>query len=527
MKPAGYRVTGETDDAAAERVDRTDECLVHKVEVPGQLLCAAAQTQRLGQPVGQRGEPGYVSEQSAACRALGKVHASGERPAPIQRQVSSLVLGLSNRWVRVPGRHFVDSTALERRWNGPVLKLRQTSVQVHLTEGGQGMPVESDPRLPSERKTAMRRLLAVLTLALFTLPAAAQEVEQAIDRLNELGLQHRNAPFDADAIADVQSLRIPREALAQFTDDDVRHLLVMPRLGSLTMDGPSGLTAAGLEQLSGIENLWSLSMRNANLKDEDVATVAALSGLKTLDLGLNRDLGDGALKVIAELPALETLTLDTTAVSDNGVARLAGHQQLRRLNLLQTAITDAAFTHLGQIPSLQNLNVSSTAVTGSGFGALANLSALEEIALRGTSLTDEAVETLSGITSLQRLFIWDSGITDAAVPHLAKLPNLKTLYLDDNEITDSGLQALAGHSNLSILWLSGTAVTDDGLVALTDIELENVMLNNTAVTDVGLLTLASIPSLRNISVRNAGATDAGIEAALAMPGRNERLQIRR
>ena len=113
------------------------------------------------------------------------------------------------------------------------------------------------------------------------------------------------------------------------------------------------------------------------------------------------------------------------------------------------------------------------------------------------------------------------------VNHLAKLPNLKTLYLDDNEITDSGLQALAGHTNLSILWLSGTAVTDAGLVALTDIKLENVMLNNTAVTDAGLLTLASIPSLRNISVRNAATTDAGVEAALAVPGRNERLQIRR
>jgi hypothetical protein len=47
------------------------------------------------------------------------------------------------------------------------------------------------------------------------------------------------------------------------------------------------------------------------------------------------------------------------------------------------------------------------------------------------------------------------------------------------------------------------------------------------VTDAGLKLLAAIPTLRTIEVRNTAVTEAGVEEAMAVEGRNERLQIRR
>ena len=52
------------------------------------------------------------------------------------------------------------------------------------------------------------------------------------------------------------------------------------------------------------------------------------------------------------------------------------------------------------------------------------------------------------------------------------------------------------------------------------------MINKTDVGDAGLLVLAGIPSLTNIGARDRQVSAAGIEAALAVEGRNDRLQIR-
>lgn len=201
-------------------------------------------------------------------------------------------------------------------------------------------------------------ILAIgLTALAFSTPAFAQTDEEAIARLNELGLEFRNAPFDAEALAEIQTMRIPREALEALTDTDLRHLTRMPRLGHLELAAGDALTPDGLAVLAGVENLWSLSFRGGNLTDAHIAALSDIEGLRRLDLALNRNIGDDALAHIAAHETLRSLTLDSTAVTDDGIAALAGHPALEQLSLTQTDITDAAFEPLGTIATLKRQRV--------------------------------------------------------------------------------------------------------------------------------------------------------------------------
>ncbi len=63
------------------------------------------------------------------------------------------------------------------------------------------------------------------------------------------------------------------------------------------------------------------------------------------------------------------------------------------------------------------------------------------------------------------------------------------------------------------------------MAVLADTVVANLMIDQTAVTDAGLLTLATIPTLSYVSAWNTQITDAGIEAALALPGRHPDLRV--
>ncbi len=70
------------------------------------------------------------------------------------------------------------------------------------------------------------------------------------------------------------------------------------------------------------------------------------------------------MKVIAGFTALESLDLNYTGVSDQGVAELAALKNLRTLGLDSTFVTDKSSATLLEFKKLQELNLYHTVVTG-------------------------------------------------------------------------------------------------------------------------------------------------------------------
>lgn len=105
------------------------------------------------------------------------------------------------------------------------------------------------------------------------------------------------------------------------------------------------VTDAGLEHLSGLTNLETLSLEYTQVTDADLQYLSGLTNL--MELYLNH-----------------------TQVSDVGLQHLSGLNNLHELSLHNTQITDDGLQHLQSLANLERLYLSSTLVTDAGVNQL-------------------------------------------------------------------------------------------------------------------------------------------------------------
>jgi hypothetical protein len=158
---------------------------------------------------------------------------------------------------------------------------------------------------------------------------------------------------------------------------------------------------------------------------------------------------------------------------------------IRSLDLGDTEVTDQALTQVARLRNLTKLNLQNTRVTDRGLKELAGLTKLTELALSESQLTDAKLRVLREIGLLHclsqvgggrkrpksaeeitSLALCRSPIGDAGLRELAGLKNLAWLDLRDTRVTDAGLKELVNLKNLATLLLQGTQATDGGVAEL-------------------------------------------------------------
>ncbi len=205
---------------------------------------------------------------------------------------------------------------------------------------------------------------------------------------------------------------------------------------------------------------------------------------------------DAGLKELARIEGLESLDLDETAVTDDGLKILAG-MRLRRLTVPTEARTDVGLKH-----------------------CLAALHSPLQLRLSGWQVTDKGLKEVLPLKRLERLDLECTGISDAGLKELRALNRLRSLDLRGTLVTDDGLKELAG-MRLTELKIPGEAQTDVGLEHyLAALESPtHLVLKDWKVTDEGLKGLARIKQLRSLNLSYTQVTDAGVKRLLqALPG---------
>ena len=71
------------------------------------------------------------------------------------------------------------------------------------------------------------------------------------------------------------------------------------------------------------------------------------------------------MKTVGQLP-FEVLSIESTAITDAGIAQLEPLAKLHRLNANHTPITDAALATIAELPAVRVLEVAGTPVTDAG-----------------------------------------------------------------------------------------------------------------------------------------------------------------
>jgi hypothetical protein len=158
----------------------------------------------------------------------------------------------------------------------------------------------------------------------------------------------------------VHWLRVGKETAA----DDLQWIRQIGQLRGLSLEGMD-LRGVDLSPLGDLRSLQLLDLTSARLSVEDFRTLPRLECLRAIELD-GHQVTDGYVGHLARLrlPSLVRLTLDSTSVSDTGLAELCGTYNLKFLNLYQSRrITGNSVDAITKMNNLRTLGIGGTGLS--------------------------------------------------------------------------------------------------------------------------------------------------------------------
>jgi Leucine-rich repeat (LRR) protein len=349
-------------------------------------------------------------------------------------------------------------------------------------------------------------------------PATATDVQLAKTRLEALGKRASYRLDDARKMAEITV-----EDGAELTADDIALFGRLGDLRALRIQNCRALDDAMVGRLTGLGKLDTLVLTNSAITDAGVQTIVqSFPELVELDLSSNTNMTGAALKTIAGLGKLERLSLLQNRFNDLNTRRLSKMPQLRSLDLRgNMEAGDMTLAVVGKLPQLTALKHRSTAVTDSGLADLAASPSLESLLMQDFAITSAAGPELAKLSKLSSLEIFRcQGFGSDGVLALAGMPLNRLTLRDLPDVGDPALAVLAKLPQLKRLYLHELAsLGDEGLRHLASArELEVIDIWSVPrMTDATVQVIATLPNLKELSIRETGVTDASAAAVAAMP----------
>lgn len=215
------------------------------------------------------------------------------------------------------------------------------------------------------------------------------------------------------------------------------------------------------------EQLESLQVEDCDVTDDAMAAIAPLPHLREIVLTKEGGFTGKALSEMAgKLPELNTLLLDFSDPTNEGMHELASVKGLRSLTLTKTdKIVD--LDGLASLKQISQLDLTQCVSLSSAF--LRDLKGKPIIGLNLSGINFDSKDLASALPfpDLEVLHLGQCRLKSADLETLSKIGSLKSLYLSNNdEVGDAGLPYLARLKKLEFLSLKGTAVTPEGLATL-------------------------------------------------------------
>jgi Leucine-rich repeat (LRR) protein len=151
---------------------------------------------------------------------------------------------------------------------------------------------------------------------------------------------------------------------------------------------------------------------------------------------------DDDLRLIGKLRGVTSLSLNFTAISDQGLAQIAQMSQLKYLGLSRTRITSRGIRDLAEMKDLQNLHIDGTQVDDGGLETIGSFANLRMLGLGGTQVTSTGIGQLSRLPELRFLSLSLTTVDDAVLDDLVALPKLEILSVDGTQLSGQGLLTL-------------------------------------------------------------------------------------
>ena len=207
-------------------------------------------------------------------------------------------------------------------------------------------------------------------------------------------------------------------------------LTKLPGLKSLALHYFGKATDAGLEQLAGLKNLESFSLR-ANLPGHAFAKFEGWTNLKSIAFHGNGIDDEGLGNICERFPNLESLNLiHARVLTDASAVHLLKLKKLKSIILNGPKMTAAWHGNLSSLP-LESLSVSqgNALPATQAIAGARSIPTLRRFAVDGKTLTDADLTALASMTQLESLSLGDIDLPDTRLPQLQAFAHLKSFTL--------------------------------------------------------------------------------------------------
>jgi Leucine-rich repeat (LRR) protein len=274
------------------------------------------------------------------------------------------------------------------------------------------------------------------------------------------------------------------------------------------------LTSDEIKRLAEIPTLKEVYIANQEFFDDDLAVLAKLPRLSALWLESPNLRGPGLLHLKA---CRELKRLFLREVNPEMLAAASQLKSLEWIDLVRGKIKDESLRPLASLPRLTKLSLDGRLCSGAGLAAFHSHSKLTTIEISGAKkLPEEVFRIIAAVPCLESLELSSSKLSTEGLQAIAAAPRLKSLDLSHSEgLSEEGLQAIASIPHLETLHLHGRKVFKNAwLAALRDCPALRVLTlsGNRQLRDVVFGRLGALPELRELDMNDTPITGTKLKA---------------
>lgn len=196
----------------------------------------------------------------------------------------------------------------------------------------------------------------------------------------------------------------------------------LPELTTLDLQ-KNRLEAEAFSHIAGLKKLKRLQLTNSEVDNDGFSFLAPLAGtLTSLDMQYNATVSDEGIRhIVAALPNLEGITASTgSTCTGDAIRELAKLPKLKTISWWVKGLKDKDYLLLADLPAIERITLNSTAITDDGLAAFPKCKSLASLNLSGNSITDKGLAHIEAVKPLKYVTLAGTQVTDAGVAQLQK-----------------------------------------------------------------------------------------------------------
>ena len=261
--------------------------------------------------------------------------------------------------------------------------------------------------------------------------------------------------------------------------------------------------------LPNLTTVSHVSCKRTRIGNEGLTLLASIPSLKTLYIE-SPDITDIGVSHLSGCANMEQLSLKTCSITYKSAASIGQLSKLNLLNMSFTEIDDRALADLSNLKNLEILNIGDTKITGDGLKHLSSFSKLHLLYFNGCALvTAEDLKELQSCSQLQTLQVSWEHITEESTAYLQSIASLRTLAVTSGQKDNIDLRWFQRLKNLSNLDLR--LFRDEDLQYVSELKnVSSLQVMNSRISDAGLQYIVAATQLRYLNISGTSVTKAGV-----------------